>query len=85
MNEVDHDVIKVKLFPFSLKEKARNWFQNIAQGSIQTCGEMVKAFLMKLFPPQLTSQLRAEITQFRQVDQETLYDAWDYFKELQRK
>ena len=24
MNGVDHDVIKLKLFPFSLREKARN-------------------------------------------------------------
>ena len=36
MIEVDLDVIKLKLFPFSLKEKARNWFHNLAQGSIET-------------------------------------------------
>ena len=47
--------------------------------------EMVEAFLTKFFPPQLTSQLQVEITQFRKGDQETLYDAWDRFKELQRK
>ena len=40
---------------------------------------------MKFFPPQLTSQFREAITQFRQGDQETLYDAWDRFKELLRK
>ena len=57
MNGVDHDVIKLKLFPFSLKEKARNYFQNLAQGSIETWGEMVEAFLTKFFPPQLTLQL----------------------------
>ena len=26
MNGVDHIVIKLKLFPFSLRDKARNWF-----------------------------------------------------------
>ena len=57
MNGVDHDVIKLKLFPFSLKEKARNYFQNLAQGSIETWGEMVEAFLTKFFPPQLILQL----------------------------
>ena len=31
MNEVDHNVIKLTLFPFSLKEKDRNWFHNLAQ------------------------------------------------------
>ena len=40
---------------------------------------------MKFFPPQLTSQFREAITQFRQGDQETLYDAWDRFKEFLRK
>ena len=51
MNGVDHDVIKLKLLPFSLKEKARNWFQNLAQGSIETWREMIEAFLTKFFPP----------------------------------
>ena len=51
MKGVDHDVIKLKLFPFSLKEKARNWFHNLAKGSIETWGEMVEAFLIKFFSP----------------------------------
>ena len=59
MNGVDHDVIKVKLFPLSLKEKARNLFQNLAQGSIETRKEMVEAFLTKKFLARLTLQLRA--------------------------
>ena len=85
MNGVDHDFIKLKLFPFSLKKKAKNWFHNLAQGSIETWGEMVEAFLTKLISHRLTSQLRAEITQFRQGDQEMWYDAWDRFNEFQRK
>ena len=36
MNGVDHNVIKLKLFHYSLKDKARKWFQNLAQGSIET-------------------------------------------------
>ena len=62
MNEVDHDIIKLKLFPFLLKEKAGNWFHNLVQGSIETWGEMVEAFLTKCFPSRLTSQLKAMIT-----------------------
>ena len=45
----------------------------------------MEVFLTKFFPPQLTSQFRAAITKFQQGDQETLYDAWDKFKELLRK
>ena len=64
MNGVDHVVIKLMLFPFSLKEKARNWFHKLTEGSIDTWGEMVDAFVTKYFLPQLTSKLRAEISQF---------------------
>ena len=75
MNGVDHNVIKLKLFSFSLRDKARNWFNNLMSGSINTWGTLVETFLAKFFPLQLTSQLKVEITQFQQGEQETLYDA----------
>ena len=68
MNRVDHDVIKLKLFPFSLTDKARSWFHNLMSGSINRWGELVEVFLTNFFQ----TQHRAEITQFRQGDQETL-------------
>ena len=36
MNGVDHNVIKLKLFHFSLRDKVRNWFNNLMPGSIDT-------------------------------------------------
>ena len=85
MNGVYHNVIKLKLFPFSLRDKARYWFNNLMSGSIDTWGTLIETFLTKFFPPQLTSQFRAKIMQFQQGEQETLYDAWDRFKELLRR
>ena len=38
MNGGDHDVIKLKLFPFSLRDKARSWFHNLMSGSINRWG-----------------------------------------------
>ena len=55
MNEVDHNVIKLKLFLFSLRDKARNLFNNLMSGSIDTWRTLVETFLTKFFPPQLTS------------------------------
>ena len=75
MNGVDLNVIKLKLFPFSLRDKIRNWFHNLMSRSIDTWGALVEEFLTKFFPPQLTSQFKATITQFQQGDQEILYDA----------
>ena len=36
MNGVDHNVIKLKLFPFSVRDNARNWFNNLMSGPIDT-------------------------------------------------
>ena len=58
MNGEDHDVIKLKLFPFSLRDKARSWFHNLMSGSINRWEELVEVILAKFFSPQLMSQLR---------------------------
>ena len=50
---VDHDIIKLTLFSFSLKEKARNRYHNLTQGSIDTREKIVDAFLPSTFRPNL--------------------------------
>ncbi|PPD90687.1 hypothetical protein GOBAR_DD12374 [Gossypium barbadense] len=37
------------------------------------------------FPPSKNAKLRNEITTFQQLDDESLYEAWERFKELLRK
>ena len=44
-----------------------------------------KAFLNKYFPPGKTAKLRVEITSFIQRDGESLYEAWETYKDLQRQ
>ena len=63
-NGVPHDTIKLQLFPFSLRDKARTWFHALPKGSIETWDTMVQKFLTKFFPPQMTSQQSVEISQF---------------------
>jgi len=43
-----------------------------------------KAFLARYFPPSKTIQLRNQITCFRQTDGESLFEAWERYKELMR-
>jgi len=45
---------------------------------------LTKAFLSKYFPPGKTAKLRAKITSFAQRDRESLYEAWERFKDLQQ-
>ena len=75
MNGVTEDVIRMHLFSFSLRDKAKGWLQSLQPGSINTWGELAQRFLSKFFPPSKTSQLRGEIAQFRQMDFEPLYEA----------
>jgi hypothetical protein len=42
-------------------------------------------FLNKFFPPSKASKLRENITSFAQLDNETIYEAWEQYKEALRK
>ncbi|XP_075499138.1 uncharacterized protein LOC142537512 [Primulina tabacum] len=54
-------------------------------GSITTWEDMANAFIIKYFPPSKTMKLRADITTFAQFEQESLYEAWERFKDLLRR
>ncbi|XP_024029937.1 uncharacterized protein LOC112094091 [Morus notabilis] len=85
INGVTEGTIRLKLFPFSLRDKARQWMMSLPTGSIGTWEEMTERFLAKFFPPSKASQLRSEIGSFCQNDFEPLYEAWERFKDLLRK
>ena len=56
--------IRLRLFPFSLKDRASDWLLNEEPNSITTWEALSKAFLSKYFPPGKPAKLRAEITSF---------------------
>ena len=82
INGVSEDAIRLRLFRFSLRQKARGWLQSLQPRSITNWEELAQWFLLKFFPPSKTSQLRSEIAQFRQLDFEPVYKSWDRFKDL---
>ncbi|KAI3816829.1 hypothetical protein L1987_16534 [Smallanthus sonchifolius] len=79
------DAIWLRLFPFSLRDRAKAWLLSLPPRSISTWDQMAAKFLEKYFPPEKTSKLRARILSFQQDDGETIYEAWERFKELMRK
>ena len=85
VNGASDDAIRLRLFPFSLRDKAKSWLQSQPQGSIVTWNELVTRFLTKYFPPSKSAKMRQEITSFSQHDGEVLYDAWERFKDLLRR
>ncbi|KAF7837572.1 uncharacterized protein G2W53_006054 [Senna tora] len=84
-NGVSDDAIRLRLFPFSLRDKAKVWLQSLPEGSITTWEELAQQFLTKYFPPGKTAKMRNDITSFVLLDNESLYEAWERFKELLRK
>ena len=82
LNDVRPEVIKLHLFPFSLRDIAATWYESLEYGSVDTWEELVEAYLGKFFPPSLTSERRREIIVFQQGEDESLYVAWERFKRL---
>ncbi|KAL5542713.1 hypothetical protein UlMin_010423 [Ulmus minor] len=84
-NGVTNDAIRLRLFPFSLNNKAKAWFTSLPPGTITTWEGLVKSFFTKYFPPTKSAKMRNDITNFFQQDQESLYEAWEIYKDLLRK
>ena len=59
-NFLDENV-KFRLFPFSLKDKARSWFNILSANSITSWEQMVIKFLNKYFPVYKTNVVGREI------------------------
>jgi len=76
------NTIKLKLFPFSLKDKSKTWLQNLRPGSIRVWDEMQQQFLKKFFPSHRTNSFKRQITTFAQKLGETFYQCWDRYQDL---
>jgi len=85
INGASSDAIRLRLFPFSLRDRASDWLQNTEPNAFTTWEMLSKALLSKYFPPGKTAKLRAEITSFIQRDGQSLYEAWERYKDLQRQ
>ncbi|GJX92354.1 reverse transcriptase domain-containing protein [Tanacetum coccineum] len=76
--------VKLLLFPFSIDGVAKTWLDKEPPQSILTWDDLVLKFIHKFFPPSKTTNLRNEITLFRQYANETFYEACERFKDLLR-
>ena len=58
LNGVRPNVIKIQLFPFSLRDMATRWFDALPVGSVNTKEELVEAYMSRFFTPTLTAEKR---------------------------
>jgi hypothetical protein len=80
--DVDGDIIKPKLFPFSLRGRAKDWLLSLPRNSIDSWVKCKDAFIVKYYPPTKIIALRSDIMKFRQFDNEHVAQAWERIKSM---
>ncbi|KAM2747053.1 hypothetical protein PS2_022576 [Malus domestica] len=79
---VDGSILKMKAFPFSLLEKAKDWLYELAPGTVTSWESMKRAFLEKFFPTSRVILLRKRISGIQQQQGESFPTYYEHFKTL---
>ena len=68
------DLMRLKLFPFTLKDKAKIWLNSLRPRSIRTWIDLQAEFLKKFFPTHRTNGLKRQISNFSAKENEKFYE-----------
>ncbi|KAM1306647.1 hypothetical protein ACFX2H_009003 [Malus domestica] len=79
---VNGSILKMKAFPFSLLEKAKDWLYELAPGTVTSWESMKRAFLEKFFPTSRVILLRKRISGIQQNQGESFPTYYERFKTL---
>ncbi|CAH9114554.1 unnamed protein product [Cuscuta epithymum] len=79
---VTEDELKMRCFPYTLKEAAKAWFMSLTPGSLRTWNDVYNKFIGKYYSQSKTSELRRKIATFTQAEGEPFHEAWERFKML---
>ncbi|CAN6477157.1 unnamed protein product [Victoria cruziana] len=86
ISHIEDDALKLRLFPLSLKDKAKHWLKSLPPSlRIATWEDLQREFLKKYFSIGKTNHFRQTITTFLAVEGETFHEAWKWMKELLRR
>ena len=84
LQNVPADVIKMKLFPATLRDRARDCFSKL--GKEFTCWtEMEEEFLRKYYSIGKATSVRKAIGEFTEGTSETFHEAWERLRDLTRE
>ncbi|GKE39743.1 hypothetical protein Tco_1463148 [Tanacetum coccineum] len=79
------DQLMLRVFPISLTGAESRWLRKEPTGLIKTWEDLKTMFLNKYYPPGRIAKKMEEINNFQQESDETLFQAWECFKELLMK
>ncbi|CAN6677785.1 unnamed protein product [Malus baccata var. baccata] len=79
---VDGNILKMKAFPFSLMDKAKDWLYELAPSTVTSWESMKRAYLEKFFPTSRIILLRKKISGIQQEEGESFPTYYERFKSL---
>ena len=74
-NGVTEEVLRLRLFPLSLGDRAKHWLTSQPSDSITLWNNLMQNFLTKFFLPSKIAQLVQKINTFRQLEGENFAEA----------
>ncbi|CAN6299739.1 unnamed protein product [Urochloa humidicola] len=81
MEGVDDNQLRARLFPYSLTDKALQWFYTLEVSMVEKWESLVQAFFAKFYSPEKMQTLRRRITSFAQTTTETITEAFERFND----
>ena len=78
---MEMDLLKLKAFPLTLKDKAKIWLNSLRPRTIRNWAELQAEFLKKFFSAHKTNNLKRQIYTFAAHDGERFYQCWERFME----
>ena len=73
--------MRLKLFPFTLKDKAKIWLNSLRPRSIRNWVDLQAEFLKKIFPTHRTNGLKRQISNFSAKENEKFHECWERYME----
>jgi hypothetical protein len=77
--------VNLRLFPFSLHDRATEWLDSLPPRSITTWKELLKQFYHRFYPMSRVNDARKEISSFSQEEDEKFTECWTRFKDMLMK
>ena len=78
----DMELLKLKAFPLTLKDKAKIWLNSLRLRTIRNWGDMQVEFLKKFFNTHKTNSLKRKIYTFTALENEKIYQCWERYLEI---
>ena len=81
---MENNIVKLKLFPFSLRGNAKEWLLSLSTSTINSWDDLKEVFTKKYYPLVKILQNRNDIVSFRQNNNERVATTWERIKNMLR-